>query len=910
MKRMISMFLATVMCFGLMTNALAAKVGDFSDVSDTAWYAAAVDYAYGNGLFSGTSASTFSPSNSMTRGMFATVLSRISGVDKAQIDNEQRFVDVDVNAYYGPSVTWAYENGIVSGVSATKFSPNSAITREQIAVMLYRYLTGLKFEVPKNIQTVSSFADAASVSDYAKEAVNAMRAWGFVTGDNNGNYNPRNYITRAEAATILMRVHYFLENGVPYVSSTTSTDTPAENPSTEVQSIAFGSSTYNITAGSSMSLMCNVYPAKYMTGITYESSNEKIAYVDTASGILYAESAGTVTITATSDNGCKDTCTVTVTDSKVPAASVTFNTTALSMVVGDTVNFKVSILPANTTDGIESVLSDNPAVAANNGLIVEARSAGTATLTVTTTSGLTAKCKITVAENAGSAVSVEEKANVRVGKTVQLHADVTPSSASKDVAWSSSDTHVATVDSNGVVTGVSIGTARITARTSDGKSDVCELTVTGIIPQGITVAKKNVTLPIGNTYKLACFITPSSAKNDGFSYSSSNPSVAAVAADGTVTAKAAGTAVITVKTMNSASKASAAVTITVSPDVVSVASVTLDQHDVQLSVKGTAQLTATVSPSNATDKSVMWSSDNTAVATVDSKGLVTAKSAGSAKITASAGGKSDVCLVTVAGEAQATSFSTTTPSFTIATSAYGEASQQEVGVIKFIDKELGLNDGQYMPDFADIGFKYTFVSSDPSVIKVNQSGGLYDPIRLKSGDAPRTATITVTREKDGATLKVDVTVSFNDKWMPIDDSYISRFTASVFKTVNQYRVDAGLQPLQYMYTAQDLANYRCKELAKEFSHARPDGAPRLIFTDSDGTEIELGLENIGFIKINYSDGATYNDPESLGESAAKNWFASEGHRDVMMTWTLKRTAVGLYVDTDGTAYMAQFFTSL
>lgn len=909
MKRMISMFLAAVMCFGLMTNALAAKVGDFSDVSDTAWYAAAVDYAYGNGLFSGTSASTFSPSNSMTRGMFATVLSRISGVDKTQIDNEQRFVDVDVNAYYGPSVTWAYENGIVSGVSATKFSPNSAITREQIAVMLYRYLTGLKVEVPKNIQTVSSFADAASVSDYAKEAVNAMRAWGFVAGDNNGNYNPRNYITRAEAATILMRVHYFLENGVPYVSSTTSTDTPAEKPSTEVQSIAFGSSTYNITAGSSMSLMCNVYPAKYMTGITYESSDEKIAYVDTASGILYAESVGTVTITATSDNGCKDTCTVTVTDSKVPAASVTFNTTALSMVVGDTVNFKVSILPANTTDGIESVLSDNPAVATNNGLIVEARSAGTATLTVTTTSGLTAKCKITVAENAGSAVSVEEKANVRVGKSVQLHADVTPSVTSKNVTWSSSDTRVATVDSDGVVTGVSIGSARITVRTSDGKSAVCELAVTDIIPQGITVSKKNVSLSIGDTYKPACFITPSSAKNDGLSYSSSNTSVATVSSDGTVTAKAVGTAVITVKSTNPASTAYTHMNVTVAAkDTVS--SVTLNQSSAILKVGGTLQLTASVSPSNALDNSIAWSSDNAAVATVDSKGLVTGKSTGSAKITASVGSKSDACLITVAGEAQVASFSTTTPSFTLNTSTYGNAASGKVGVLKFVDKELGLNDARYLSDFADIGFKYTFVSSDPSVIKVNKDGGLYDPIQLKSGDAPRTATITVTREKDGATLQVDVTVAFNDKWMPIDDNYMSRFAASVFKTINQYRADAGVQQMAYMYGAQDLANYRCEELAKEFSHARPNNGKDLVFTDTDGTQIALSMENIGYIKINYSNGATTNDPEALGVSAAKTWYDSPGHRNTLLRAHNTRTVVGLYVDTNGTAYMVQFFTSL
>lgn len=214
MKKIIFVFLAAVLCVSLIPGALAADTGKFSDVSDNAWYTEAVNYAVENGLFSGTSSTTFSPNASMTRAMFVTVLGRMSGLDEKTIQDNGQFTDVDFDAYYGPSVVWAYENGVVSGTGSTTFSPDLPITREQIAVMIYRYLNGLNVQGPDSGET-TPFQDANQISSYAVEAVNAMQEWGFIAGSN-GNYRPQDNVSRAEAATILMRVDYFLETGEQY----------------------------------------------------------------------------------------------------------------------------------------------------------------------------------------------------------------------------------------------------------------------------------------------------------------------------------------------------------------------------------------------------------------------------------------------------------------------------------------------------------------------------------------------------------------------------------------------------------------------------------------------------------------------------------------------------------------------
>ena len=173
---------------------------NFSDVPANQWYASAVSYVTQRGLFSGVSETQFAPSQSMTRGMLVSVLYRFNGTSHT---GSSPFADVSSNAWYGNAVSWAYANNLVSGVSDTSFAPNTPITREQAAVMLARYL---KFSGVALESGTPDFQDTASISGYAKESVGAMQKAGLLSGDNEGNFRPDAQITRAEIASIFMRL--------------------------------------------------------------------------------------------------------------------------------------------------------------------------------------------------------------------------------------------------------------------------------------------------------------------------------------------------------------------------------------------------------------------------------------------------------------------------------------------------------------------------------------------------------------------------------------------------------------------------------------------------------------------------------------------------------------------------------
>lgn len=173
---------------------------NFSDVPANQWYAPAVSYVTQRGLFSGVSETQFAPSQSMTRGMLVSVLYRFNGTSHT---GSSPFADVSSDAWYGNAVSWAYTNNLVSGVSDTSFAPNTPITREQAAVMLARYL---KFSGVALESGTPDFQDTASISGYAKESVGAMQKAGLLSGDNEGNFRPDAQITRAEIASIFMRL--------------------------------------------------------------------------------------------------------------------------------------------------------------------------------------------------------------------------------------------------------------------------------------------------------------------------------------------------------------------------------------------------------------------------------------------------------------------------------------------------------------------------------------------------------------------------------------------------------------------------------------------------------------------------------------------------------------------------------
>lgn len=174
----------------------------FNDVADKDWFADAVKYVADKGMMNGTSKTTFGPNDSTTRGMIVTVLYRLENEPSAAAAS---FNDVVSGQYYTDAVAWANANGIVTGYGNGKFGPNDVVTREQLAVILYRYAQYKKYDVSVGEDTnILSYADAQSVSAYAIPAMQWAGGAGIVNGSN-GKLNPQNNATRAEVATMLMR---------------------------------------------------------------------------------------------------------------------------------------------------------------------------------------------------------------------------------------------------------------------------------------------------------------------------------------------------------------------------------------------------------------------------------------------------------------------------------------------------------------------------------------------------------------------------------------------------------------------------------------------------------------------------------------------------------------------------------
>ena len=177
----------------------------FTDVRTSDWFYEDVAFVYSEGIFSGTSAVTFSPNASMTRAMLVTVLYRLEG--EPAVNGRSGFVDVTRNSYYEDAVTWAADNDIVNGTGNLTFSPNANVTREQMAAILYRYAQYKRYHISASA-SLTGFSDAASVSTYAKTPLSWAVAEGLVKGTD-GRLLPKGSATRAQVAAIL---HRFVEN--------------------------------------------------------------------------------------------------------------------------------------------------------------------------------------------------------------------------------------------------------------------------------------------------------------------------------------------------------------------------------------------------------------------------------------------------------------------------------------------------------------------------------------------------------------------------------------------------------------------------------------------------------------------------------------------------------------------------
>ena len=176
----------------------------FTDVVAGTWYYGAAAYAYNNGLFAGMTPTTFAPNATMTRAMLVSVLWRLAGAPAPKAPNT--FVDVPDGAWYTDAVTWAAENGVVSGIGGSRFDPSGFVTREQTAEILYNYAHSKGYDVSARAD-LTAFPDAGSVSGWAEEALSWANAAGLINGtvrDGQTILDPQGSASRAQVAMILM----------------------------------------------------------------------------------------------------------------------------------------------------------------------------------------------------------------------------------------------------------------------------------------------------------------------------------------------------------------------------------------------------------------------------------------------------------------------------------------------------------------------------------------------------------------------------------------------------------------------------------------------------------------------------------------------------------------------------------
>ncbi len=334
----------------------------------------------------------------------------------------------------------------------------------------------------------------------------------------------------------------------------------------------------------------------------------------------------------------------------VDATGVTLSQSALTLTIGETAQLTANVLPAEASDRSVTWSSSNTSVATvdSNGNVTTV-GVGTANITATTHNGLTATCQVTVKPVEVQSVSLNmDYTSLNPGMTRQLIATVLPSNATyTNVTWSTSDSNVATVNANGLVTGKAEGEAIITATTHNGLTATCQVTVTPVEVQSVSLNMDYTSLNPGMTRQLIATVLPSNATYTNVTWSTSDSNVATVNANGLVTGKAEGEAIITATTHNGLT---ATCRVVVIPVVAT--GLTLNETDLTLAIDSEFTLIGTVTPENTTYPTVYFSTSDPTVASVNADGVVTGRKVGTAVIEARCGYATARCVVTVIKKTQ------------------------------------------------------------------------------------------------------------------------------------------------------------------------------------------------------------------------------------------------------------------
>lgn len=484
------------------------------------------------------------------------------------------------------------------------------------------------------------------------------------------------------------------------------------------------------TIGSSFTIKPVISPEDASDlGVVWESADTKVVSV-ASDGTVTAIGPGTTTVTATTNDGSfTSNCVVSV---KSPAQHVSLDKTSLKLLEGESGKLTATVYPLNSTQKTLTWVSDHPDVASvDNEGNVTARKAGAATITVKVAEKVTAVCKVTVISRVTGISMSETTVELKPGEKHQLEATVLPQNASNaEVTWYSDKESVAKVSQSGLVSAVSTGEATIHVVTSDGGKMATCLVKVGTPVKGITLSISSKTLYVGDpSLDISATLTPANATDKSLEWSSSDPEVASIAPGAALHAVIKplkpGKTTITATTKDGGFKADCEVTVKRH-----VSGVSLSKSSLNLYVGETESLAATVAPEDASDKTVAWSSDNSAVASV-SNGKVTANKPGTAviKVVTNDLSKEAACTVTVKRHAESV-----------------ELSQKEIKL--YLGENRSLTATVLPSDASDKNV--TWSSSNPNVATVSTAGNVVSKsvgttvITVKTADGGHQASCHVT----------------------------------------------------------------------------------------------------------------------------------------------------------------------
>ena len=452
-----------------------------------------------------------------------------------------------------------------------------------------------------------------------------------VTVDNTGFFTAKN------TGTCVVTVQAMDGSGV----FTTCTVTVLRNAS----GVTLDVKDLKLNVGETYQLEALLNPADSTDTIRYESSNKKIAEVS-AGGKITAKGKGSCVIFARTDGGSSAYCNVTVSQQ---VTGLTVSPDSASIEVGEVLELTATITPGNASDKEVTWTSDDPSICTVNedGEIKGIKGGATLIKCVSEDGDLMAYSMITVIEKV-TTITLPETAEVGVGKKLKLTAVVSGDTASnKKLKWKSSKKSVCTVSKSGTITGKKAGKARIWAKATDGSGVKASCVVRVIkATEDIELSASYVSLVQGGKKKIKVTTTPAKTTYSPV-WTTDNDKVAIVSKKGTITALKAGDCIVKC-TAGDNSEVYAVVYVHVTAPV-SISSINLSEDTLVMLTGETTDVQYSVSPANYTEN-FSWASDNPSVASVNSKGKVTAKSVGTAKITAlSASGKKSTATVYVVG---------------------------------------------------------------------------------------------------------------------------------------------------------------------------------------------------------------------------------------------------------------------